>query len=242
MKQNLINVIRLLQLEKERFRKISIKKTVLEFQNETSFSKLFTIFFFLLFVLFSSNVEAQVSVTPTSFCSGTSPTGGVRLSVRIIGGGPRYNITYQIGNGSPILVSNYISTNVIPNIPLPGTTTTYTLLSIVDAGTNAVIPLPAVKSATIIVLPRPAVPTITANGPTTFCEGESVVLESSVGSTYKWTTPQGATFNTQSITATASGNYTVQVTNANGCSSISSVAKTIIVNTKPATPIIETIT
>lgn len=56
-------------------------------------------------------------------------------------------------------------------------------------------------------------PTITASGPTSFCGGGSVVLTSSTASTYLWST--GAT--TQSITVTQSGDYTVKVTDANGC-------------------------
>lgn len=57
------------------------------------------------------------------------------------------------------------------------------------------------------------IPTITASGPTTFCEGDSVVLTATAGSTYMWST--GAT--TQSITVLVSGVYTVNVITADGC-------------------------
>ena len=59
---------------------------------------------------------------------------------------------------------------------------------------------------------------ITANGPTTFCQGGNVTLTASTGTAYSWS--NGAT--TASIVASTSGNYVVTVTNANGCSSVSS--------------------
>src|SRR5664279_5740423 len=79
-----------------------------------------------------------------------------------------------------------------------------------------------------------ATPTITAGGPTTFCTGGSVNLTSSPGITYLWS--NGAT--TQSINITASGSYTVQVTNASGCHSAASAATVVTVNALPVTPTI----
>ncbi|MEP7163057.1 MAG: GEVED domain-containing protein [Ferruginibacter sp.] len=71
----------------------------------------------------------------------------------------------------------------------------------------------------------PATPTISASGPTTFCLGGSVTLTSSSATNNLWS--NGAT--TQSITVSASGSYTVTVTNANNCSS-SSAATVVTVN------------
>ncbi|HEX6642495.1 MAG TPA: hypothetical protein VF215_15360, partial [Thermoanaerobaculia bacterium] len=67
-----------------------------------------------------------------------------------------------------------------------------------------------------IVVPMIAmpIPTITASGPTTFCEGGSVTLTSSPGTSYLWS--NGAT--TQSITVTQGIGLTVTTTNAEGCS------------------------
>lgn len=59
-------------------------------------------------------------------------------------------------------------------------------------------------------------PTITAGGPTTFCNGGNVILTGNGGGTYLWNT--GAT--TPSINANSSGTYHVTVTLA-GCSSVS---------------------
>ena len=85
------------------------------------------------------------------------------------------------------------------------------------------------SSGTITVNALPATPTISAGGATTFCAGGSVTLTSSVGTTYLWST--GAT--TQSINTNTSGSYTVQITNANGCQSVSSAVTEITVNQVP---------
>jgi hypothetical protein len=69
---------------------------------------------------------------------------------------------------------------------------------------------------TISVSPVPA-SFISASGPTTFCNGSSVLLSANSGSSYLWS--NGAT--TQNITANASGIYFVTISNASGCSTVS---------------------
>jgi hypothetical protein len=58
---------------------------------------------------------------------------------------------------------------------------------------------------------------ISATGATTFCQGGNVVLNAAGGNSFLWN--NGAT--TQNITVSAPGNYSVLVTNAAGCSSMS---------------------
>lgn len=84
---------------------------------------------------------------------------------------------------------------------------------------------PTVYNVTVNTLP---VATITPGGATTFCQGNSVLLTSSPGSSYLWST--GAT--TQSITATTSGDYTVTVKNGSDCTA-TSTATTVTVNPLP---------
>jgi len=75
-------------------------------------------------------------------------------------------------------------------------------------------------TSTPIAITSVAAPSISiaAAGPVTFCQGQSVVLNSNTnGSTFAWNT--GAT--TPSITATSSGLYYVTVTNAQGCTAVS---------------------
>lgn len=79
------------------------------------------------------------------------------------------------------------------------------------------------------------IPVITANGPTSFCQGGSVTLTATSGGSYLWS--NGAT--TQSITVNTSGSYSVTVSNGTACSA-TSVATTVTVTpisiTANATP------
>jgi hypothetical protein len=73
--------------------------------------------------------------------------------------------------------------------------------------------------------------TITAAGPTTFCQGGSVVLSAGPASSYLWS--NGAT--SQSITVQNAGTYTVQVA-ANGCTA-TSLPTAVVVNALPVASI-----
>ncbi|MCS7073371.1 MAG: hypothetical protein NZ108_02780, partial [Bacteroidia bacterium] len=72
---------------------------------------------------------------------------------------------------------------------------------------------------------------ISANGPTTFCQDDSVTLTASPvsGVTYLWTNGQTAA----SITVTSAGEYNVEVTDANGCKDTADVPISVIVNPNP---------
>lgn len=85
------------------------------------------------------------------------------------------------------------------------------------------------QPVSITILTPPSQATITANGPTTFCQGDSVTLTASAGASYLWS-PNNET--SQSIVVSQTGNYAVQVTAANGCTSVSSpVAVTLLSGT-----------
>jgi hypothetical protein len=58
-------------------------------------------------------------------------------------------------------------------------------------------------------------PSISVSGPTSFCVGKSTVLTASTASAYHWSTNE----TTQSITVYTSGDYSVKVSDANGCAS-----------------------
>ena len=144
---------------------------------------------------------------PTTFCAGGS-------------------VTLTSSAGTIYLWSNGATTPSI-NITTAGNYTAQV--------TNASGCQSALSAATVVTVNAlPATPTITANGPTTFCDGGSVTLSSSAGSTYLWS--NGAT--TASINITTSGSYTVQLTNASGCQSALSAATIVTVNAVPATPTI----
>jgi gliding motility-associated-like protein len=83
---------------------------------------------------------------------------------------------------------------------------------------------------TINVLPNniPTQPTITASGSTSFCDGDSIVLNSSSVLDNVWS--NGAT--SQSIVVNAAGTYSVTVTGSSGCASVSAPV-TVVVNSLP---------
>jgi gliding motility-associated-like protein len=87
---------------------------------------------------------------------------------------------------------------------------------------------------TVTVNAKPDMPTITSDGPVTFCAGEGVTLTSSAGSSYLWSTGE----TTPGINVSTEGSYSVRVTNASGCQSEASAATLVTVNSIPATPII----
>ncbi|MCL4106323.1 UNVERIFIED_CONTAM: hypothetical protein GTU68_003484 [Idotea baltica] len=73
-------------------------------------------------------------------------------------------------------------------------------------------------SATVSVTIGNPVASITPNGPTTMCSGNTVTLAANAGSSYSWSTGSSM----QSITVGSSGTYTVTVTDANGCTAVDS--------------------
>jgi hypothetical protein len=85
-------------------------------------------------------------------------------------------------------------------------------------------------SVRIVAASRPA-PRVTITGATTFCMGDSAVLDAGPGfASYRWNT--GAT--TQRITVRNGGSYSVTVTNAAGCSAPSApVAITVLARPYP---------
>ena len=178
-----------------------------------------------------------VRVTNANGCQ-SAPSAATAVTVNalpatpvITAGGPTTfcdggNVTLTSSVGSTYLWSNAETTADI-NVTTAGSYTVQV--------TNAEGCQSAPSTATAVTVNAlPAIPTITAGGPTTFCEGGSVTLTSSTGTTYLWST--GAT--TASINVTTAGSYTVQVTNASGCQSSSSTATAVTVNALPATPAI----
>lgn len=105
------------------------------------------------------------------------------------------------------------------------------LLSILPSNTNLEIDLITVTSNSGLTLSPAAgpcsatifTPTITPSGATTFCQGGSVTLTATAGTSYLWST--GAT--TQSIIVTTSGSYSVTVNNNGQLSTTNTVNVTV---------------
>ncbi|ABG58511.1 endo-1,4-beta-xylanase [Cytophaga hutchinsonii] len=94
--------------------------------------------------------------------------------------------------------------------------------------------------ATLVVIVN-ALPAaaITAAGATNICQGNSVILTASAGTSYIWKNGNTQVGTTASYTATAAGSYTVEVTNAGGCKAVSPVT-TVAVTSIPAATITAT--
>ncbi|MEO5572244.1 MAG: LamG-like jellyroll fold domain-containing protein [Bacteroidia bacterium] len=161
-------------------------------------------------ITFTVNSPPSATITPggpTTFCSGGSVTLNVPAGA---------NKTYQWQKGGVSISgansSSYVATNG-GNYKVT-VTNTVTGCSKTTAGATVV---------TVNSLPSA---TISPQGPTTFCAGGSVVLKGNNGTglTYKWkkggSNIAGAT--SKNYTATLAGTYKVKVTNANGCTKLSS--------------------
>ncbi|XZF15684.1 immunoglobulin domain-containing protein [Chitinophagaceae bacterium MMS25-I14] len=166
----------------------------------------------------TANGAPTSTITPSgtvSFCAG----GSILLHGLNAGG-----LTYEWAqNGTPIpsaTDSTYTATAA----------GSYTVKVSIGAGcSNTSVP------TVVSVNPLPPT-TITAGGPLSFCPGGNVSLCAPSGYGYQWklntSIIPGAT--NQCYTATASGNYTVTVTNlATGCVSTTPVATVVTVNPAP---------
>lgn len=87
---------------------------------------------------------------------------------------------------------------------------------------------------TLTVNPLPVTPVINASGPLTFCENDNVSLTAPAGFAYLWSTGETS----QQITVASSGNFSVQVLDANACLSPVAAPVAVTVNPLPAQPIV----
>ena len=92
----------------------------------------------------------------------------------------------------------------------------------------------ASNTIAVTVNPVPDKPTVTPNGPLTFCADRNVILSAPTSAGYSWNAGQG----TQAITVNQGGNYSVRTRNQFGCVSVESDPITVRVNALPAIPAI----
>lgn len=164
-------------------------------------------------VTYSTGCTSTSSNTAIAIGSAPTPTITASGSTTFCTGG---NVTLTASSGTAYLWSNGVTTQAV-------TLTTggnYTVRVSQSGGCSAT------SAATAVTVGSAPVPTITAGGATTFCQGSSVTLTASAGTAYLWS--NGAT--TASINATTGGNYTVRVSQTGGCSA-TSTATPVTVNT-----------
>lgn len=174
---------------------------------------------------FISNPPLTLNPTLTgdSICQGETPSLVMNFGPGISG---PYNII--LSNG----VTNQTYTGIqsgVPftPIPLPTSSTTYTLVSVgTTAFTCSVVTVPSGVSATITISPSPSV-TASANPPS-LCAGDSTTLSGGGAASYTWS---GGVSNGVPFSPAATTTYTVTGTNTSGCTATSSI--TVTVNLSP---------
>ena len=148
---------------------------------------------------------------PTTFCQG----GSVNLSVTPV-------------NSTTYLWSDNTTSTTSLNATISGSYT-------VTATSNG---CSSTSLATVVTVNSiPSIPTITAAGATTFCQGSNVALNVTSpvnGVTYNWSNSTAGT----SLNATSSGTYTATASK-NGCNSVASNSIVVTVNNSPVVPSIQ---
>jgi hypothetical protein len=157
--------------------------------------------------------------TDAAYCAGTTPVPALVAAVQaglIVNWYDAASGGTLVGTGSPF------------NPPAPGTY----YAEAVDPVTNCVS-----ATRTPVTLTENALPTVTASGGATLCEGESATLTANGASTYSWSPTSGLSPTTGTpVTATPGVGttvYTVTGTDSNGCQNTATV--TVIVNPRPVT-------
>jgi hypothetical protein len=164
------------------------------------------------------SASGNYSVTVTNPTTNCSSSGNVQVSINAI---PTVNLgadIVQCGSGATLDAG---STGLGFNFLWNTGATTQTISAATSGKYYVRVTNPTgscVASDTInVTINAVPVATITAGGPVTFCQGDSVTLTASAGSSWLWS--NGAT--SQSVKVKASGNYTVMVTNTANCSATS---------------------
>jgi hypothetical protein len=164
-----------------------------------------------------------VKVTDANGCSSTSPpittiadnfpTAAVTANSPVTFCQGDSVILSASGNGSKLWSTGTASNNIVVR-----NSGNYSVFISNTCGTDT-----ATISVTVHPLPNA---TISAGSATTFCQGDSVMLTASPANSYQWS--NGAS--TQDINVAASGNYSVTVKDANGCTA-TSAATSVTVHT-----------
>jgi hypothetical protein len=153
---------------------------------------------------------ATITSSSSSFCTG----GSVLLTSSTGTSYKWFNGTAQVGTAASCSAT---------------TAGSYTVQVTNAAGCSATS---AVKLISVDALPTASI----TSSSSSFCTGGSVLLTSSTGTSYKWFNGTIQVGTASSYSATTAGSYTVQVTNAAGCSA-TSVVKLISVDALPTASI-----
>ncbi len=167
------------------------------------------------YVVTVTNVFGCTGTASRNITMNTSPTPSINGITSICNG---VNSTLSTGPFASYIWSDGSTTqNIIINSP-----NTYNV-TVTDANGCT-----GVATHTVTALPQ-ASPHITANGPTSFCDGGSVNLTVGSFQQYEWS--NGASI--QSIPVSISGTYTITVTNSSGCTGTDAMTVTVFPHPVP---------
>lgn len=93
---------------------------------------------------------------------------------------------------------------------------------------------PSSNVINVVINQLPQKPIITAEGPTTFCQGQRVILTTNYDTGLNWNNFQ----TTKSISANAAGEYRVRYRDANGCESLSEPTTITVLALPPAPTVV----
>lgn len=182
----------------------------------------------------SESGNYSVSVTDSNGCVGESDTLTVVANplpspTVMADGAISLCVGDSVSLSSSIIGIEYLWSNGLTSSSITASGNETYFVSVTDAnGCTGISP-----GLTLTENPLPS-PTVIAIDGTEICAGDSTALSSSIiGASYLWS--NGLT--TQSISASLGGDYSVSVTDANGCTGESSVV-TVLVNQLPAPTIV----
>jgi hypothetical protein len=162
-------------------------------------------------VTVNQNLAPPVSSGDQIACANASP--GLTPNATVPAG---FSVVwYNAATGGSVVSNPFLST--------PGSVTYYAVTR-----SNSGICESTNRTAVTLTLNSPLPATVSASGATALCEGSSVTLTASAGSSYLWN--NGDT--TRSITVSAAGNFSVSVTEATGCAT-TSAATAVTILPKP---------
>ena len=181
----------------------------------------------------SNSIEVQLNPLPTQVVDDTDHLicEGASVDISVLDLSGQSPLTYQwFLNDAPIVGA----TSTTVNASLAGIYTA--------TATNGTTGCAFTTETVTVNIDVIATPSVTADGATSFCEGGAVQLTATdvPPNTYQWTLNgiaiTGATGT--SINADAAGDYSVVMTNGNGCASQPSATVSVTVNAVPAAPMV----
>ena len=173
---------------------------------------------------FDGSGTYQYTIGPLGSCPGATadvivtvtnaPNAGINSTAILCANGNTFIAVDSVG-GSPDLTGDWLP-SLTGGVFDPGVNGggayTYTVIGVGGCP----------NSESILTITLNSIPIVNLGGISTYCQGDSLLLDAgNLGSTYLWT-PSGNL--TQTEYASTAGNYSVNVTDANGCIGTSSIA------------------